>query len=149
LLPAQQRSAPIVALSIGTSTASAAPGISFSGNGSDPVGIGDNTATGAQASSTKGNNALAISMFQPSVASSGDNANGNNLLAVDGSAGAGLNAKGNNVVAVGGVSEVTDDAEGNTIVNVGGKVTASGNATNAVSVSACNTSFTGQADHVT
>jgi hypothetical protein len=47
--------APIVALGIGTSTASADPGVAVSVNGSDEVGIGDATAT-----SSKGTVALAF-----------------------------------------------------------------------------------------
>jgi hypothetical protein len=43
---------------------------------------------------------------------------------------------------------VSGNAHNNIIVNAGGMVSASGNASGAVSLSACGTSFTGQAAHV-
>ena len=48
---------------IGAGTASAAPGISYDGGPGDPIGIGDNSATGAQANASNDNKALAISVF--------------------------------------------------------------------------------------
>ena len=50
---------------IGAGTASAAPGISYDPGPGDPIGIGDNSATGAQANASNDNQALAISLFRP------------------------------------------------------------------------------------
>ena len=49
-----------VAGMIGGGTVSAAPGISYDGGPGDPIGIGDNSATGAQANASNDNQALAI-----------------------------------------------------------------------------------------
>ena len=46
----------------GAGTASAAPGISYSDGGANDFGMGDNTATGAQAKASEGNQALAVSL---------------------------------------------------------------------------------------
>ena len=77
-----------VAGMIGAGTASAAPGISYDGGPGDPVGIGDNSATGAQANASNDNQALAISVFRPATATAvGQNRTGNKVFALDGTAG--------------------------------------------------------------
>ena len=77
-----------VAGMIGAGTASAAPGISYDGGPGDPVGIGDNSATGAQANASNDNQALAISVFRPATATAdGQNRSGNKVFALDGTAG--------------------------------------------------------------
>ena len=77
-----------VAGMIGAGTASAAPGISYDGGPGDPVGIGDNSATGAQANASNDNKALAISIFRPATATAdGFNRSGNTVIAIDGTAG--------------------------------------------------------------
>ena len=54
----------------------------------DPVGIGDNSATGAQANASNDNQALAISVFRPATATAdGQNRYGNKVFALDGTAG--------------------------------------------------------------
>lgn len=73
---------------IGAGTASAKPGISYDGGPGDPVGIGDNSATGAQANASNNNKALAISIFRPAKATAdGFNRTGNTVFALDGTAG--------------------------------------------------------------
>ena len=149
----------------GMGTASAAPGISFD-NGDGPVGIGDNSAKGAQATAAKGNNALAVSIFSNSRADA--QGTGNNVVAIDGHASTGKNTEKNNVLSVGGITTVRDnashnnvvtvlgvtdvkgDSNHNNIVNVGGFVQSAnqGKAPGALSVSLCGTSLTGQADHI-
>src|SRR6478672_2172143 len=77
-----------VAGMIGAGTASAAPGISYDGGPGDPVGIGDNSAAGAQANASNNNRALAISVFRPATATAdGQNRSGNKVFALDGTAG--------------------------------------------------------------
>lgn len=77
-----------VAGMIGAGTASAAPGISYDGGPGDPMGIGDNSASGAQANASNDNKALAISIFRPAKATAdGFNRTGNKVFALDGTAG--------------------------------------------------------------
>src|SRR6188472_2049977 len=77
-----------VAGMLGAGTASAAPGISYDGGPGDPIGIGDNSATGAQANASNDNQALAISVFRPATATAdGQNRSGNKVFALDGTAG--------------------------------------------------------------
>jgi hypothetical protein len=77
-----------VAGMIGAGTASAGPGISYDGGPGDPIGIGDNSASGAQASASDNNKALAISIFRPATATAvGQNRSGNKMFALDGTAG--------------------------------------------------------------
>ncbi|WP_231373737.1 hypothetical protein [Nocardia sp. 348MFTsu5.1] len=77
-----------VAGMIGAGAVSAAPGISYDGGPGDPVGIGDNSATGAQADASNDNRALAISVFRPAAATAvGQNRTGNTVIALDGTAG--------------------------------------------------------------
>jgi len=73
---------------IGGGTAGAAPGISYDGGPGNPIGFGDNSATGAQANASDGNKALAISVFRPAKATAdGFNRTGNTMFALDGTAG--------------------------------------------------------------
>ncbi len=73
---------------VGAGSASAAPGISYDGGAGDPIGIGDTSATGAQANASNGNKALAISIFRPAMATAvGQNRSGNTMFALDGTAG--------------------------------------------------------------
>ncbi|WNG91509.1 hypothetical protein [Mycobacterium sp. ITM-2016-00318] len=103
-----------VAGMIGGGTAGAAPGISYDGGPGDPIGFGDNSATGAQASASDNNKALAISFFRPTTATAdGFNRFGNKVLAVDGTAGFLTNYGNeapddhdNNVVAINGTAMV-------------------------------------------
>jgi hypothetical protein len=77
-----------VAGMIGPGTANAAPGISYDPGPGDPIGIGDNSATGAQAIASNNNQALAISIFRPAAATAdGQNRTGNTVFALDGTAG--------------------------------------------------------------
>jgi hypothetical protein len=77
-----------VAGMIGAGTANAAPGISYDPGPGDPIGIGDNSATGAQAIASNNNQALAISVFRPATATAdGQNRTGNTVFALDGTAG--------------------------------------------------------------
>ena len=77
-----------VAGMIGAGTASAAPGISYDPGPGYRVGIGDNSATGAQAIASNDNQALAISVFRPATATAdGQNRTGNTVFALDGTAG--------------------------------------------------------------
>ncbi len=77
-----------VAGMLGAGAASAAPGISYDGGPGDPIGFGDTSATGAQASASDNNKALAISIFRPAKATAdGFNRFENTALAIDGTAG--------------------------------------------------------------
>ena len=73
----------VAASLFGAGTASAAPGVSVSVDGNPAVGIGDQSATGAQASSTKGNVSVAVSTFGPSRANANGTGKGNVALAAD------------------------------------------------------------------
>ena len=73
----------VVASLFGAGAASAAPGVSVSVDGNPAVGIGDNTAKGAQTSSTKGNVAVAVSLIGPSQANANGTGHGNVALAAD------------------------------------------------------------------
>ena len=72
----------VAASLFGAGTASAAPGAEVSVGGHQ-VGIGDRTATGAQATSTHGNVAVAVSTFGPSRANANGTGKGNVALAAD------------------------------------------------------------------
>jgi len=156
---------------LGAGSAQAAPGISFSGNGGDAVGVGDqNPGTGAFASSGQvgnHNNALAVSTGLSPVGSTAvANGSHNNVVSIDGVAVTGpkthdnnvVNVAGatvvggksdhNNVVTVAGVTSVGGKSHDNTVVNVGGVVQAQG-ASSQLSLSACGTSLSGQAENIT
>jgi hypothetical protein len=138
----------------GAGMASAAPGVSFDNgtNGTGSVGFGDRSAaTGATAIASEGNRALAVNLTSPSGTRAIAEGHNNNVVAIDGLAVTGPNTRDNNVVTVGGATALGDDAHNNTVLNVGGLVTTSGHqgdAAGALSVSACGTSFSGQADHI-
>ena len=113
-----------VAGMIGAGTASAAPGISYDGGPGDPIGIGDNSATGAQANASNDNQALAISVFRPASATAdGQNRTGNTVFALDGTAGF---LKTNTY-------PYTDDHD-NLVVAINGTALAHGEGTNLVAV---------------
>ena len=103
----------------GMGTAAAAPGAQFSGNGNDPVGFGDNTEHGAQAFSSTGNNALAVSVFAPSRADVSGKGTGNTAIAIDGVAGVVGKGSNNTVIAVGG-GAVVNGGNNNRVLAVGG-----------------------------
>ena len=119
----------------------------------------------------KNNNALAISTgLSPTGAQAIANGQNNNVVAIDGVAITGPKTYNNNVVSVlgvttvgllptdtsnhnnvttiGGLTNVGGNSHDNTIVNTGGAVIANG-AVSQTSVSACGTSLTGQAAHIT
>ena len=113
-----------VAGMIGAGTAGAAPGISYDGGPGDPIGIGDNSATGAQANASNDNQALAISVFRPATATAdGQNRTGNTVFALDGTAGF---LKTNTY-------PYTDDHD-NQVVAINGTALAHGEGTNLVAV---------------
>ena len=108
----------------GAGTASAAPGISYDPGPGDPIGIGDNSATGAQANASNNNRALAISVFRPATATAdGQNRTGNTVFALDGTAGF---LKTNTY-------PYTDDHD-NHVVAINGTALAHGEGTNLVAV---------------
>jgi len=117
-----------VAGMIGAGTANAGPGISYDGGPGDPVGIGDNSATGAQANASNDNRALAISVFRPATATAvGQNRTGNTVFALDGTAGFQKDYvdpytgdHDNRVVAINGTA--TMHGEWTNVLAVGGKV---------------------------
>ncbi len=137
----------------GMGTASAAPGVSFDNgtNGTGAVGFGDRSATGATANASEGNRALAINITSKTGTQAIAQGTNNNVVAIDGMAVTGPDTRDNNVLTAGGATVLVDDAHNNNVVNVGGLVTTSahqGDAAGALSVSACGTSFSGQADHI-
>jgi hypothetical protein len=104
-----------VAVMIGAGTADARPGISFDRGPGDPVGFGDNSADGAQASASDDNRALAISIFKPAKANADGEGTGNRVVAING-----------------GTATVTGDASGNTLVAVGGGSAKANNDNNSI-----------------
>ena len=113
-----------VAGMIGAGTANAAPGISYDPGPGDPIGIGDNSATGAQAIASNNNQALAISLFRPATATAdGQNRTGNTVFALDGTAGF---LKTNTY-------PYTDDHD-NQVVAINGTALAHGEGTNLVAI---------------
>ena len=113
-----------VAGMIGAGTANAAPGISYDPGPGDPIGIGDNSATGAQAIASNNNQALAISVFRPATATAdGQNRTGNTVFALDGTAGF---LKTNTY-------PYTDDHD-NQVVAINGTALAHGEGTNMVAI---------------
>ena len=109
---------------IGAGTASALPGISYDGGQGDPIGIGDNSATGAQANASNDNQALAISVFRPATATAdGQNRSGNKVFALDGTAGFVKNQ----------TEPYTDDHD-NTVMAINGTAMAHGEWTNTFAV---------------
>ncbi len=110
---------------IGAGAASAAPGISYDPGAGDPIGIGDNSASGAQANASNDNKALAISIFRPAKATAvGQNRTGNTVFALDGTAGF--------------LDQYTthpyEDDHDNVVMAIGGTAMAHGEWTNVVAV---------------
>jgi hypothetical protein len=113
---------------IGAGTANAAPGISYDPGPGEPIGIGDNSATGAQAIASNNNQALAISVFRPATATAdGQNRTGNTVFALDGTAGflktntyPDTDDHDNQVVAINGTALA--HGEGTTLVAIGSNV---------------------------
>jgi hypothetical protein len=113
---------------IGAGTANAAPGISYDPGPGEPIGIGDNSATGAQAIASNNNQALAISVFRPATATAdGQNRTGNTVFALDGTAGflktntyPFTDDHDNQVVAINGTALA--HGEGTTLVAIGSNV---------------------------
>jgi hypothetical protein len=142
---------------LGAGTAFAGPGISYSSNGSDAVGFGDqNAGTGAFANSGtegKNNQALAISTgFSPVGATAIATGEGNNVVAIDGVGVTGPLTKRNNVVTAFGGTLLGGDAHDNNVLNVGGIVSQQalqGNAAGVTNISVCGTTLTGEAKHLT
>ena len=113
-----------VAGMIGAGTANAAPGISYDPGPGDPIGIGDNSATGAQAIASNNNQALAISLFRPATATAdGQNRTGNTVFALDGTAG----------FLETNTYPYTDDHD-NQVVAINGTALAHGEGTNMVAI---------------
>jgi hypothetical protein len=113
-----------VAGMIGAGTANAAPGISYDPGPGDPIGIGDNSATGAQAIASNNNQALAISVFRPATATAdGQNRTGNTVFALDGTAG----------FLQTNTYPYTDDHD-NQVVAINGTALAHGEGTNLVAI---------------
>jgi hypothetical protein len=113
-----------VAGMIGAGTANAAPGISYDPGPGDPIGIGDNSATGAQAIASNNNQALAISVFRPATATAdGQNRTGNTVFALDGTAG----------FLQTNTYPYTDDHD-NQVVAINGTALAHGEGTNMVAI---------------
>jgi hypothetical protein len=105
-----------VAAMIGAGTADARPGISFDRGSGDPVQFGDNDPkTGAVASASDGNRALAISLYKPAMATANGEGTGNRVVAING-----------------GTATVTGDASGNTLVAVGGGSAKASNDNNSI-----------------
>ncbi|MGV0773614.1 hypothetical protein [Mycobacterium syngnathidarum] len=113
---------------VGPGAAGAAPGISYDRGPGDPIGIGDNSATGARANASNDNRALAISVFRPATATAvGQNRTGNKVFALDGTAGFQKDHldpytadHDNTVVAINGTAMV--HGEWTNVVAVGSKV---------------------------
>jgi hypothetical protein len=113
-----------VAGMIGAGTANAAPGISYDPGPGDPIGIGDNSATGAQAIASNNNQAFAISVFRPATATAdGQNRTGNTVFALDGTAG----------FLQTNTYPYTDDHD-NQVVAINGTALAHGEGTNMVAI---------------
>lgn len=123
----------ITASLAGAGVAQAAPGIAYDNGTSNPVHIGDTSATGATAQATLGNKALAVSVFKPAVAVATDLGKGSTAIAVGVTKSAsavttGQNRSNNRVLAVNGTAgwvsqrstePYTDDHD-NTVIAVNG-----------------------------
>jgi hypothetical protein len=135
-----------VAGMIGAGTASASPGISFDRGAGDPIGFGDTSDTGAQASASDGNRALAISGFvKPSSATADGEGTGNTVIALGGTATV-KEGSDNTLVAVGGSATVNGD--NNRILALGSNVDAK-NESSQIAVALCGKSLVqAQSDNV-
>ena len=135
-----------VAGMIGAATADASPGISFDRGSGDPVGFGDNSADGAQASASDGNRALAISIRKPASAIADGEGTGNRVVAINGTATVN-DGTGNRLVAVGGSATVNGD--NNHVLALGSNVDAADESAQRV-VALCGKSIVrAQSDNVT
>ena len=136
-----------VAAMLGAGSASAL-GFSYDNSDIDPVTVGTGATSNVRGTNNQG---LAVSIFGSASVSAGEGTSGNNLLAVGSTASVTGSAANNTLVSTGGGESRLGGSSHNTlIVNAGGEVTnTGGNAENAVSLSACGTSFSGQAAHVT
>ena len=140
-----------VAAMIGAGTADARPGISFDRGSGDPVQFGDNDPkTGAVASASDGNRALAISLYKPATATANGEGTGNRVVAINGGkATVTGDASDNTLVAVGGPAEVTVANDNNSIVALGSNVNAANESAQRV-VALCGKSIVrAQSDNVT
>lgn len=133
---------------IGAGAASASPGISFDRGAGGPIGFGDNSETGAQASASEGNRALAISIRKPASASVDGEGTGNRVVAINGTATVNGDASGNRLVVVGDGS-ATANNDNNRILALGSNVDAKGEEAQRV-VALCGKSIvSAQSDKVT
>jgi len=99
-----------VAAMIGAGTADAKPGISYDrGQGNGPHGIGDQSETGAQASASDGNHALAISIRKPASAIADGEGTNNRLVAINGTATVTGEGSDNHLLVVGGSASTSGD----------------------------------------
>ena len=143
-----------VAGMFGAGTALAGPGISYDAGtgGANPIGIGDQSATGATASAAKGNQALAISLLAPSQAIVLGGSN-NNAFTIDGQSTVTPDLSGapknNNVITAFGGSVVHGAAQGNNVVNAGGLTVADGGAASETSIQLCGMRLSAQSSHIT
>jgi hypothetical protein len=136
----------------GAGTALAGPGVSFDPGtgGTKPIGIGDQTATGAYANAAPGNSALAVNLISPVGSKATAVGTNNNVFAFDGqSVVAHPGAKDNNVATAFGATVVTGAAQRNTVVNAGSVNIVGGGAENQTSVSLCGTRLSAQSSHIT
>jgi hypothetical protein len=143
----------VVAGLAGAGSAQAAPGISFDNGteGKGALGIGDQSNTGAIATATKGNTAIAVSLFSPAQATVGDNAAGSTAVAVGISSKSGStskisgNAKGGGAYTLDGHTSITGDANGTQVFNVWNEnITANGTAGATTTLAVCDTQLTAQ-----
>lgn len=129
----------------GAGTASAL-GWSYDDSNIDPVTIGWGATSDVKGTNNAG---LAVSIFGTASVKAGEGTSGNTLLAIDGNSSVTGSASNNVIVSVAGGSTLGGNSHNNLIVNGGGSVSnQGGNAVGQVSLSACGTSFTGQAAKV-
>lgn len=133
------------AAAMALSGAGAASAAGFGINGND-VGSVDTSQSG---NSEGKNTTIAVSLFNPSSATTSGNASGNTLIAIDGRAVAGGNATGNRTLTVAGETEFKGNSRNNYVFNGGSKVSVNGNADSVLSVDLCGEELAGEADHVT
>ncbi|WNG92967.1 hypothetical protein [Mycobacterium sp. ITM-2016-00318] len=139
------------AFAVDPAPAPSGPGISFSSNGGAATTFG-NGATANSGTVGKNNQALAINTgLSPLGSSATALGERNNVVSIDGHSVTGSGTSGNNVITAFGVTTLGGNTHDNTVVNVGGVVTASGQGNDAgvTNLSACGSTLTGQADHIT
>ena len=159
---------------LGATPAFAGPGISIDHGtgGTNPIEIGDTSAAGANAIAKPGNTAVAVSIFGPSYADASKGGStkfgeGNNVVTFGSVAKTGSDSAGNNVLGLGGsvaeingqhdnVVTVADDtttdkySHQNNIVNVAGVAVSKDQYTKpgVFSANVCGVQFSGQGSHV-